>query len=306
VNGYRHILTTLMKELPGVRITLLTAPAFDDVTRSVTLPGGYNATLVAYGETVRALGREYGLVVADTNAPLVAALARAKTSNAELAANIIRDRVHPGPGGHVVMAAAVLKAWNAPDTVAEIEIDGKTGKVGKHGNTHLSEVSSAGGKLSFKELDDALPWPLDRDPKGNPDTGLVLASTDIEQTLNRYSLKVTGLTGEKYSIKVDGTEVGTASGAELANGLDLAALPGLPANAQAHDVLAAVRKHTSLHNHRWRDIQVQMQKGQDGTKVSDEVKKQMDDLDAQEEAAIKELPDKVMPVPHTVEISPAS
>src|SRR5579862_5488533 len=34
VKGYRHILDTLLKELPRVRITLLTAPAYDDVTRT--------------------------------------------------------------------------------------------------------------------------------------------------------------------------------------------------------------------------------------------------------------------------------
>ncbi|HLK59002.1 MAG TPA: SGNH/GDSL hydrolase family protein [Chthonomonadaceae bacterium] len=305
VNGYRHILTTLLKELPGVRITLLTAPPFDDVTRPVTFPGGYNSTLAAYGEAVKALGREYGLVVADTNEPLVAALARAKTSDAVVAANIIRDRVHPGPGGHIVMAAAVLKAWNAPDTVAEIELDGKTGKVARHNNTHLSDVHVADGKLTFTHLDDALPWPLDRDPKTHPDTELVLASTDIEQTLNRYTLTVTGLSGEKYTVKVDGAEVATVSGADLAKGVDLAALPGLPANTQAQEVLAAVRKHTNLHNHRWRDIQVQMQKGQDGMNVSDAVKKQMDDLDAQEAEALKELQGKLAPKPHTVEIAPA-
>src|SRR5579871_1610256 len=75
VQGFRHILDTLLKELPGVRITLLTAPAYDDVTRPVGFLGGYNATLTVYGEAVKKLGQEYGLVVADTNAPLVAALA---------------------------------------------------------------------------------------------------------------------------------------------------------------------------------------------------------------------------------------
>ena len=305
VNGFRHILDTLLKELPGVRITLLTAPAYDDVTRDLLFPGGYNSTLIAYGEAVKSLGKEYGLTVADTNAPLVGALARAKTANADLAAVIIKDRVHPGSGGHVVMAAAVLKAWNAPDTVGDIEIDGKTGKVGRHVNSHVSDVNLAGGKLSFKHQEDALPWPIDRDPKNNPDTGLVLASTDIEQTLNRYMLKVTGLSGANYALKVDGTPIGTVSGDDLAKGVDLAALSGDPANRQASDVLNAVRKHTNLHNHRWRDVQVQMQKGQDGLHVSDNIKRQMDDLDAQETVALKELQDKLAPMPHTVEISPS-
>ena len=36
---------------------------------------------------------------------------------ADLAAKMIPDRVHPGPAGHLLMAAALLKSWNAPATV---------------------------------------------------------------------------------------------------------------------------------------------------------------------------------------------
>src|SRR5262249_47033847 len=112
VDGYKHILDTLIKELPGVRITLLTAPAFDDVTRPQGFPGGYNATLIAYGEAVKELGQRYNLPVADTNGPLIATLAKSRAHNTDLAGKVIPDRVHPGPGGHLVMASAVLKAWN--------------------------------------------------------------------------------------------------------------------------------------------------------------------------------------------------
>ena len=45
VNGYRHIIETLQKELPGVRLTLLTASAYDDVTKTPGFAGGYNSTL---------------------------------------------------------------------------------------------------------------------------------------------------------------------------------------------------------------------------------------------------------------------
>ena len=57
VNGYRHIIDTLQKELPGVRLTLLTASAYDDVTQAASFPGGYNSTLTTYGEAVKAVGR---------------------------------------------------------------------------------------------------------------------------------------------------------------------------------------------------------------------------------------------------------
>ena len=138
IKGYRHILDTLKAELPNARITLLTAPPFDDVTRPPSFPGGYNATLIKYGEAVAGLAKEYKLMLADTNAPLVAALEKAKGIDPDLATKLIPDRVHPGHGGHMVMAAAVLKAWSAPATCAEITIDAARMRVASAIGTRVS------------------------------------------------------------------------------------------------------------------------------------------------------------------------
>ena len=228
VSGYRHIIETLQKQLPGVRLTLLTAPAYDDVTRAPGFAGGINSTLVAYGEAVRQLGQEYNIPVADTNAPLVAVLSRANTLNPQVASKIIPDRVHPQHGGHLIMAAAVLKAWNAPATVADIEINAQNGQVERAENTRISSVTTGGDKLSFTELDNTLPWPLDRDPERDADTQVALAVTDTEQDLNRYMLKVTGLKAARYQLAVDGKALGTFASSDLANGIDLA-MPERPA-----------------------------------------------------------------------------
>ncbi len=302
VTGFRHIIERLKKELPGVRITLLTAPAYDDVTRTANFPGGYNATLVAYGEAVRGLAKEYGLTVADTNAPLVAALARAHTEDAPASAKIIGDRVHPGPGGHVVMAAAVLKAWNAPAEVASINVDAAARRI-SGSKTTLSNFSVKDGVISFTEKDAALPWPLDRDPDRNPDTTLVLHSTDIEQVLNRYTLKASGLSAERYSVKIDGMDCGVFGKQELAAGIDLAALPASPVSGAANKVLALTRKHNDLHFRRWR--QVQITRTSDGLNPSADVKAQMDSLDAEDAAAVVEQTAATVVAAHRVVIAPA-
>lgn len=304
VKGYRHIIETLQKELPGVRITLLTAPAYDDVTRTAGFPGGYNSTLVTYGEAVRQLGAEYGLPVADTNAPLIAALNRAQTADAPVAAKIIPDRVHPLQGGHLVMAAAVLKAWNAPATVADIEIDAATGKVVKQDNSKISGLKVQGDAISFTHLDGALPWPFDRDPERNPDTKLTLAVTDIEAHFNRYLLKVTGLKAARYQVKVDGKAVGILDASALAEGINLATVPGLPTNQQAALVLGLVRKHNDIHFRRWRQVQLANKRnGLDD--VPADVQQQLDGLDAEEANTLKELTPVLQPTPHRVELIPS-
>jgi lysophospholipase L1-like esterase len=303
INGYRHILDRLLKELPGVRITLLTAPAYDDVTRPVGFPGGYNATLTAYGEAVRELGREYGLTVADTNAPLVGALSRAHTVDADLSAQVIRDRVHPGAGGHVVMAAAVLKAWNAPDTVADIEIDAQSGAVVKSLGSRISGLSVTPQRITFTHTDASLPWPIDRDPNNNKDTLLMLATTSIEQDLNRYQLKLNNLPAASYALKVDGVDMGLVSRDALQAGVDLAGIPALAPNKQANALLGTIKRHNELHFHKWRDLQVPNTSG--GKQITPEVQTQMNATDQQEAEVLKGVPAAAQPKPHTVELVPA-
>jgi lysophospholipase L1-like esterase len=304
VKGYRHILDRLKAELPGVRITLLTASAYDDVTRPVGFPGGYNATLVAYGKAVQDLGKEYGATVADTNAPLVAALTRAQTTDANLATLVINDRVHPGPGGHVVMAAAVLKAWHAPDTVADIEIDAKRGKVVKSLGSKISGLSVTPQRITFTHTDGALPWPLDRDPNGNKDMLLMLGSTDIESTLNRYLLKLTHLPAANYALKVDGEDMGMISRDALQAGVDLAGVPALGPNKQAHELLGMIRRHNDLHFRKWRELQVPNSTG--GKQITPDIQTKMNALDQQEADVLKGIPEADMPKPHTVELTPTS
>ncbi|HZT44482.1 MAG TPA: SGNH/GDSL hydrolase family protein [Chthonomonadaceae bacterium] len=299
VGGYRHILDTLLRELPGVRITLLTPPAFDDVTRAPGFPGGYNATLLAYGEAVRELGREYGLVVADTNTPLIALLDRAETRDKELAPKIIPDRVHPAPGGHLAMAAAVLKAWNAPDTVADIEIDAGSGQIVRQEDTHLSDLHAAPTGVRFTHTDGALPWPLDRDPNKNPEMALALQLTDDEPALDHFILAVTHLQDGSYTLRVDGHDVGIFSSADLQHGIDLAALPDLPSNRQAQEVLSLTRQHNQLHFRRWREVQVPHTTN--GT-VDAATQHTLDDLDAQAAEAVRKQHAAAQPVSHQVEL----
>ena len=127
--GYEHLVESLKSNLPGVRITLIQPSPFDDVTRKPNFEGGYNQVLNRYGEFVKELAEKDGAAVADLNTSVVAALKKAKEINPNGAEDLIRDRVHPGPAGQLLMAKALLKAWNAPAVVSTVEIDAAAGKV---------------------------------------------------------------------------------------------------------------------------------------------------------------------------------
>ena len=254
--GYQHIIDTMKQAIPGIRITVIQPSPYDDVTRPPNIADGYNKVLIRYGQFVKGLGEREGLTVADLNSPVVAMLERAKAADSDLAQKIVEDRVHPGPGGHLIMAEALLKAWNAPMTVAAVEIDATTKSVTRADNAKVTMVRGNDG-LSWTETDGALPFPLALD---SDDKALALAvrSSDFVEALDQEPLKITGLTSDRYQLKIDGDKVGNFTKEQLAEGLNLAVLP-TPMAKQAAKVHDLTLKHNDVHFARWRHVQVDLE-----------------------------------------------
>ncbi len=251
--GYQHIIDSVKSTVPGVRLTLIQPSPYDDVTRPAGFEGGYNAVLVRYGQFVKELAQKETLDMADLNASVVAALEKANTADPETAKKIIQDRVHPGPGGHLLMAAALLKAWNAPALVTAVEIDAARIRTVHAANTAVSDLKASSG-LTWAQNDKALPMPLNLK---DPALKLALQSSDFLQALDWQPLKVVGLKGQRYQLKIDGEEVGTFSGQQLAEGVNLSDL-STPMAKQAQAVHDLTLKHNNIHALRWRELQVSL------------------------------------------------
>jgi lysophospholipase L1-like esterase len=252
--GYRHIVDETKSSLPGVRITAIEPSPFDDVTRTPNFEGGYNAVMKRYSQFVVELAKEDGLTVADLNDPVVAMLEKAKSQDAELSQRIIPDRVHPGPSGHWVMAESLLKAWNAPAMVTDVEIDAVGKSVGHAENTTVSDFSAETG-LSWMQLDNALPLPINLE---NREIALVVRSSDLVKALDQEELLVTGLAPGRYTLKIDAAEVGTFSNEDFSAGVNLAIL-NTPMLKQAQAVHELTVQHNDLHSARWHNLQVPFQ-----------------------------------------------
>jgi len=249
--GYQHLIDSAKSALPGLRVTLIQPSPYDDVTRPPTFEGGYNAVLVRYGQFIRELAEKEKLDVADLNTSVVAVLEKAKATDGETAKKIIADRVHPGLAGHLLMAEALLKAWNAPALVTAVEIDAVKVQPVRTENTAVADLKEAGA-LAWTQTDKALPMPLElKDPVFK----LAVQSSDFLQALDSQPLKVTGLKGQRYVLKIDGEEVGTFTQPQLAEGVNLAALP-TPMVRQAQAVHDLTLKHNNIHAVRWREFQV--------------------------------------------------
>ncbi len=290
--GYRHLVQSLRSNLPGVRLTLIVPSPFDDITRPPTFDGGYNQVLIRYGEFVRSLAQKEGATVADLNTPVVAALKKANDLDHSLAPHLISDRVHPGPGGQLLMAEALLKAWNATPLVSAVEIDAASGKATRQENTRLDDLKT-GETITWTQTDAALPMPINLK---DPVIALAVRSSDVEQALNQQTLRVTGLPHQNYKLRIDGKDVAELREAQLRDGVNLAELD-TPMMRQATTAHHLTLRHNDIHFDRWRAYQVPMA----GAKYPS-LPRVLEALDALEADLIAEREHKARPVAHRFEL----
>jgi len=290
--GYQHIIESVQKTLPGIRITAIEPSPYDDVTRAPGFPGGYNAVLVRYGQFLKELAHDQHLALADLNTPLVDALEKAKASDATLASKLLPDRVHPDFGGHLLMAGALLKAWHAPAIVTAVEIDAAKKRVVRQENTEASDLENKNG-LAWTQLDAALPMPLDLK---DPVLKLALDSSDFVDTLDRQMLRVRGLHEGSYALTIDGEPVGSFTGEQLAAGVNLALLP-TPMARQAAEVHALTIKHNNVHYARWREFQLPLHDD-----APEHLQSALDALDALETDLVAAQQRAAQPRPHKYEL----
>jgi lysophospholipase L1-like esterase len=266
--GYRRMLSALERGLPGAHFTLIQPSPYDDISRPRWLNGSYNAVMQDYGFIVRDLAAQRGHLAADFNLPVRGLLAKAADLDAGLAQKVIPDRVHPGPGAHLMMAAALLKAWNAPAIVSAAEIDGAACVLAASTRTVVTELR-CGSPLSWSQLDAALPVPIPLEDETVP---LALELSGFYSTLNRQALLVRGLKADRYSLKIDDSLIGTFGREELAAGINLASLP-TPMRAQAENVSRLISERIEVRGKGWRSVQLQFE-----AEMHPRVRKAVDEL----------------------------
>jgi Lysophospholipase L1 and related esterases len=291
-NGYKYIVKSVKIALPNVRITAIEPSPYDDVTREPLFPGGYNAVLVRYGAFLRELGKTENLKVADMNSSVVQELGKAKELDPEAALKLLPDRVHPGAGGHLLMAKALLKAWDAPAVVTSVEIDPKRLEAVRAENTAVSSIVKDESGLSWSQLDRALPFPI-----LDPSLSLAVKSSDVEEALDRQPLRIRDLSPGQYRLTIDGESVGVFPADRLAAGINLAMLP-TPMERQAADVHALTLKHNNIHAARWRQIQVPLEK--DSYSRTQDA---MNALDTLEKEIIQRQKSAAQPKPHKYQLT---
>ncbi len=292
--GMEHILDSVHQTAPDCRITLIQPSPYDDATRAPLFAEGYNAVLLKFSDYLADTARTRHLDLADLNNPVTAMLRKAVAADPEQAQKILPDRVHPAAAGHIVMAAALLKAWNAPALVSDVAIDAQSGTA--HTQNAKVDGVRTGAQLTWTETEAALPMPIDLRDKL---LDLTLKTSGFVDALDRETLKVTGLTGANYELKIDGVSAGKFSSGDLGGGVNLATL-NTPMLRQALDVHALTLKHNNIHFARWRTIQTGL--ATDGSPATkSDVEAALDKLDNE---LVAEQRAAAQPRPHRYELNP--
>jgi hypothetical protein len=258
----------------GARVALLTPQPIEE-RRPDPDKDIRNQSLRKFSDGLKAVcAKEHALFV-DQFDPYMAIMMKQRSNDAKAFIGG-GDAVHPGPAGHTLMAWAILKGLNAPALVSSVEVDlaASGGEVTHAENCRVSNVKVDQGALSFDRVDQALPMPIDR--RAEP----ALKLAPVLDDLNRYELKVKGLSADRYDLTIDGQTAGTISKDDLAKGYNLATSAG-PIAKQVQKVLALVFKKNDVYFQRWRNVQL----GGGATSRLRELDKQISGLEAEINAA---------------------
>ena len=215
-----------------VRLILVGPSSYDDTAKLERAVERSNLAMTRWTARVREIAarRQAGFV--DLGAvmnPLTAKL-QATDPSATL---IGPDRIHPGPGGHLVMAYAILKAQGLDGRVAEIAVNAATGQAGQLFNCSISGVERQDHGIAFTCQENALPF------VAPPGTEAGLQLVPFNPQLNLEMLRVENLPSGRYDLRIDDTVVGRYSASELTLGVNLAGNLPTPQRQQAREVMQA-------------------------------------------------------------------
>jgi lysophospholipase L1-like esterase len=221
---YRQDMTTILQKIRGIGATpiVMTPTMFDARVRRARRPHAdpestalYNAVQAYYGAWLREVATEQGLGFVDAWAPLNNIVMERRKSDPQF--TLVPDSVHPGPAGHMVMAMSVIHDLGLPRQVSDIRLmlDADRQHQTEATGGQLSDLHRRDDGIEFNWQAECLPWVV-------PEEAQIGAQlTDLGYRVNQESLEVHGLPAGKYTLTIDGHEVGKYLDVELEHHIEL-------------------------------------------------------------------------------------
>ena len=231
-----------LKALKNVRIILMTSPPFDETAKlkSADFPGK-NAAMLQINAFMKASAKKNNWDFIDLNVPMTTINQREQKMDTSFSLQGT-GRIHPEEDGHMVMAYLFLKEQGlAGRDIADVTINTTTKSVQAAKYCQVSKLSVTPSSVSFNYKAASLPYPLDTVSHGTwgetKTQAEALKVIPFTKEFNREMLYVNGLKGDKYQLSIDSEKIGVWSGADFANGINLAVQTNTPQYQQAMAIM---------------------------------------------------------------------
>jgi alkaline phosphatase D len=153
-----------------------------------------------------------------------------------------KDRVHPGPAGHLLMAYLFLDQTGAPQDVWRLLVDAKSSKVLSQTNCEATALTSNPNSLTFSNRELAFPFPC------IPDAKDVFSWVPFDERLNQQILQISQLDEGNYSLQINQAEVGQYSATDLEKGVNLAINAKTPQSIISQNIASLCQEYYTLGN----------------------------------------------------------
>jgi lysophospholipase L1-like esterase len=236
-------ITQALNQHPQVRKVMIGSPPYDETSKiNGLILHGKNAAIQKIIELQQKAAKNYRWDFVDFNRPMVA-INLAHQQQDTLFTLQGKDRIHPYNDGHMVMAYLFLKAQGLSGVkVADVIIDADSKSILKQENCQLSNLNIKGSTINVTYQAFALPYPTDTEPRGG---GVQLRSqadglqwVPFTNQFNQEMLTVKGLKAkQRYRVKIDSALIGSWTGHNLDEGINLATIQSTPQYQQALAVM---------------------------------------------------------------------
>lgn len=254
-----------LKALPDVRKILMSSSPYDETTKGKgNYYPGKSKAMLKVAEFQQEAAKKNGWEFMDLNRPMTAINQQFQQTDSTFTI-CGGDRIHPGQDGHMVMAYIYLKAQGfANKEVAAVVVDAQSKKVQHAINSTVTNLAVNASNVQFDYLAKALPYPLDTVPRGWGATtrqSEVVNLVPFTKEFNREMFTVRGLQADKkYLLLIDKDTVGSFTGAQWAEGINLAEISRTPQCQQATAVMLLNEERWELERrfrqHAWMEFNI--------------------------------------------------
>jgi hypothetical protein len=145
--------------------------------------------------------------------------------------------VHPETTGHFIMFHEIISAIESHSNVAQITISLNEAKNLKTENCDVNELQLTKNKISFKCLENSLPFPISKP------INKALTLVPFQQEFNQEILKIIGLDRGNYDLFIQNKLINTFSAEQLNDGVNLSTESNTPQYKQAQEIMMLCQEY---------------------------------------------------------------